>query len=233
MSQQQSPSCELNASTYALSVITISRLDGDDIRAILEDKQRIAGNFLNNAAVVIDVSKLDEPSVQDVAFVSSLLKQSHFIPVAVQGLDDAFADEMKEINLALLTAGGRNKKTKKLDQGEPVKVAATDQLVNKHIRSGQQIYAAHKNLVVTGMVGNGAEVIADGSIHVYGALRGRAIAGAQGAIDCAIFCTRFEAELVSIAGQYQVLDTVQAQQLNGKSVHVYLEDNSLKFNVLN
>ena len=101
-------------------------------------------------------------------------------------------------------------------------------LHDKPVRSGQQVYARGRDLVLTALVGNGAEVIADGSIHIYGTLRGRALAGAQGNTDARIFCREFHAELVAIAGHYKVLDDIPAQ-LHGKPVQVWLERDELKF----
>lgn len=94
------------------------------------------------------------------------------------------------------------------------------------VRSGQQIYARERDLVITAGIANGAEVIADGSIHVYGALRGRALAGAQGDPDARIFCTDFRPELVSIAGHYRVFESIP-EQLEGRTVQCRLEGDKL------
>jgi len=90
------------------------------------------------------------------------------------------------------------------------------------VRSGQQLYAEARDLTVLSTVGAGAEVISDGSIHIYGTLRGRALAGAQGNTDARIFCQEFHAELVAIAGNYKVLEDVP-KELRGKAVQVWLE----------
>ena len=99
------------------------------------------------------------------------------------------------------------------------------------VRSGQQLYAEGCDLTVLTTVGAGAEVIADGSIHVYGTLRGRALAGAQGNAEARIFCRDFHAELVAIAGHYKVLDDIP-ESLRGKAVQVWLEDGQLKLAAL-
>lgn len=95
------------------------------------------------------------------------------------------------------------------------------------VRSGQQIYAQARDLTVCATVGAGAEVIADGSLHVYGALRGRALAGAQGDAKARIFCREFHAELVAIAGHYKVMEEIP-RELRGKPVQVWLEDDKLR-----
>ena len=99
------------------------------------------------------------------------------------------------------------------------------------VRSGQQVYAQNRDLTVCATVGAGAEVIADGSIHIYGALRGRALAGASGLASARIFCREFNAELVAIAGTYKVLEEVP-KKLIGKPVQIWLENDSLRIEEL-
>ncbi|HTV90188.1 MAG TPA: septum site-determining protein MinC [Stellaceae bacterium] len=99
-------------------------------------------------------------------------------------------------------------------------------LVGEPVRSGTQIYARGTDLVVTAAVSPGAELVADGNIHVYGVLRGRALAGAGGDTSARIFCSRFEAELVSIAGHYLVSDQFPAEQ-RGAAVQIALVDDRL------
>jgi septum site-determining protein MinC len=94
------------------------------------------------------------------------------------------------------------------------------------IRSGQQIYAEQRDLTVLGTVGAGAEVIADGSIHIYGALRGRALAGARDNPKARIFCREFHAELVAIAGHYQVMEDIPAD-VRGKPAQVWLDNGQI------
>ena len=117
---------------------------------------------------------------------------------------------------------------------EPITVAArggVSQIHAQPVRSGQQLYAKQRDLVVTSTIGAGAEVIADGSIHVYGALRGRALAGALGDTTTRIFCSEFHAELIAIAGRYRVLEDVPAE-LRGKPVQARLDDEQLVLELL-
>lgn len=86
-------------------------------------------------------------------------------------------------------------------------------MIDQPVRSGQRIYAPHCDLIVTNHVSAGAELIADGNIHVYGMMRGRALAGAGGDRDAQIFCTHLAAELVSIAGEYWLSDNIPAEFL--------------------
>jgi septum site-determining protein MinC len=103
---------------------------------------------------------------------------------------------------------------------------ASARLVTTPVRSGTQIYARGTDLIVTASVSPGAELVADGNIHVYGPLRGRALAGASGDADARIFCSRLEAELVSIAGRYLVSEQLPAEQ-QGFPVQIALVDDRL------
>src|SRR5207237_3532700 len=93
-------------------------------------------------------------------------------------------------------------------QTPPPPSPAKPRLITQPVRSGTQIYARGTDLVVTAPVSAGAEIMADGNIHVYAALRGRALAGADGDVEARIFCSRLEAELISIAGRYLVSDQI-------------------------
>ena len=110
----------------------------------------------------------------------------------------------------------------------PPPAAVVTLVVDRPLRSGQQVYARGGDLVVLAAVNAGAEVIADGSIHIYAPLRGRALAGASGATTARIFTTRFEAELVSIAGVYRTFESGVPNDLAGKPAQVQLGDGPAK-----
>ena len=104
--------------------------------------------------------------------------------------------------------------------------ARSTRLISTPVRSGQQIYAEGADLVITAAVSAGAEVIADGCVHVYGVLRGRAIAGARGNTEARVFCMKQEAELIAVAGVYAVAD--QIQDTRGQAVQALLADDRLR-----
>ena len=99
--------------------------------------------------------------------------------------------------------------------------------VERPVRSGQQIYCPDGDIVVLQHTSAGSELLAGGSVHVYGALRGRVLAGVQGDTEARIFCQQLEAELVAIAGRYRLLDEME-ENFKGQAVMVYLEDEKLK-----
>ncbi len=110
-----------------------------------------------------------------------------------------------------------------------VPVPVPTMVLARQLRSGQRVYARNSDLIVIGVVSRGAEVIADGNIHVYGPLRGKAIAGARGNASARIFTSHLDAELLAIAGIYRVIDADIEPSLNKKPVIVELDDDTLKF----
>ena len=108
---------------------------------------------------------------------------------------------------------------------------ASTTVVMRPVRSGQRIYAQGGDLVVLGQVSSGAEVMADGHIHVYAALRGRALAGLKGNHEARIFCQDLRAELISVAGHYRISENIDTR-LSGHPVQVYLEDKILRIDLL-
>jgi septum site-determining protein MinC len=114
----------------------------------------------------------------------------------------------------------------------PIEVPTAIQHYEGQVRSGQQLYAKGRDLIVTGAVGASSEVIADGSVHIYGRLMGKVIAGASGNRSARIYCLAFGAELISIAGIFRVFEAVPVD-LRGKAVQIWLDGDKLRFDTLN
>ena len=109
----------------------------------------------------------------------------------------------------------------------PSLAAVQTMVVKGPLRSGQRIYARQRDLIVMGLVSQGAEVIADGNIHIYGPLRGKAMAGALGDTNARIFTTKFEPELVAVAGVYRVIDSKLSADIHQQPVMVFLDGQTL------
>ena len=105
-------------------------------------------------------------------------------------------------------------------------------VINRPLRSGQRIYARNTDLIVIGVVSQGAEVIADGNIHVYGPLRGKAMAGARGDTEALILTTQLDPELLAIAGVYRVVETRLPDNLHNQPAQVQLDGETLKIRPL-
>ena len=147
---------------------------------------------------------------------------------------DALGDEYAAPQRAAETRPAKAEIAKSAEAPSPRVQAASGEpglVQTAPVRSGQQIYAENRDLTVVTAVGAGAEVIADGSIHIYGALRGRALAGAQGNEKARIFCREFHAELVAVAGHYKVLEDIP-KELRGKAVQIWLEKDQLNIAAL-
>ncbi len=105
-------------------------------------------------------------------------------------------------------------------------------LITSPIRSGMQVYAKEADLIVTAPVSAGAELLADGHIHVYGPLRGRALAGVQGNQDARIFCRALEAELISIAGYYLTKEDIEPPTVSHGMIQIYLDNEQVRIETI-
>jgi len=224
---------ELKGSSFTLSVVHLHEAKPEVIRQALEDKIAQAPAFLKHAPVVINVSDLEAPinwqQLQQAVLATGLRI------VGISGCKDAaLKAEIDEAGLPLLTEG--KDKAPRAEPPAPPELPVTPvtktRLIDLPVRSGQRIYAPNCDLIVTNHVSAGAELIADGNIHIYGSMRGRALAGASGDRDAQIFCTHLEAELVSIAGVYWLSDNIPAE-FYGKAARLRLADNALTVQPLN
>lgn len=224
---------ELKGSSFTLSVVHLHHADPDVVRQALQDKVNQAPAFLKNAPVVLNVASLT--SEVNWRLMQQAVTSTGLHIVGVSGCKD---EPLKRIitraGLPLLSEGKEQKQA--VEVIEPVKPAeltpVKTRVINTPVRSGQQIYAKNCDLIVTNSVSAGAELVADGNIHIYGMMRGRALAGASGDRDCQIFCTSLSAELVSIAGEYWMMDHIPAEFF-GKASRLCLRDGALTIQTLN
>lgn len=227
---------ELKGTTFTISVLHLSDGNPDRIRQLLEAKVAQAPQFFNCAPLVLNVERLSD--IPDFEQLRELVESEDFVLVGITGArDEAMKTAAKAAGLAVMVSG-KSRKTEPVAPApapEPVEVAQVAPVqalepTKVHVgpvRSGQQIYAAGTSLVVLGSVSPGAEVIADDSIHIYGALRGRAIAGAKGNPLARIYCQQLQAELLSIAGTFQLSDALPAGLIQ-EPVHIRLDNEQLR-----
>ena len=209
----------------------------------VELHQRFADfpDFFDHDAVAIDLaSAIDDNTVCadiDWALWVQMLTRYNMHPLAVRGVPESWKTQLLAHNLSwMANAAVVNTSSQQSDKPSTLgatpspaspSVATTNQcasamVVDKPLRSGQRVYAKGGDLVVLAMVNPGAEVIADGHIHVYAPLRGRAVAGARGDTSARIFALTFEPELVSIAGVYQSIDGDLPGGVQGSTAQVSL-----------
>lgn len=211
---------ELKASTYTLTILQLKTFDVGVIAEQLTATINRAPNFFNQTPVVLDLHRLQTIQCPiDFAALITMLKSHSLIPVGVTGANADQTSQAVAAGLGVISSQHADKspldttaQTVGYATPEPASNdVQTAKIIDQPVRSGQKIYAKASDLIILSSVGHGAEVIADGNIHIYGTLRGRALAGASGNVHSRIFCHKFEAELVSIAGLYQLNDQYQSQ----------------------
>lgn len=230
---------ELKGSSFTLSVVHITHPDIGQVKQQLAEKIAQAPAFFRAAPLVINIEKLSK--VPDFKALAGALRDLDLVPVAVTGAkDDVMRDAARHAGLAVVSTGKAAVTQMISEPAAPAVAAAPAAEVLSQpntkvhvgpVRSGQQLYAPNGSLVILGSVSNGAEVIADDSVHVYGPLRGRAVAGAKGNESARIYCQQLMAELVSVAGHYQISAGLQGDHWE-QAVTISLADEQLTFDRL-
>ncbi len=231
-SAEIAPIFQLKGGLYPLTAL---QLIGTNLLAFEEQlvsKIQQAPKFFHNAPVVLDLQKLAKPDVPvDYQQLVGILRSKKLIPVGIKGGSAAQQAAAALAGLPILQDSGRNSaktgKTEtvsntaqklptptepfaaKLQEPQRETRGSNTKIVTEPVRSGQQIYARDADLIVLAPVSHGAELLADGHIHIYGPLRGRALAGVTGDETAHIFCQYLEAELISIAGQYKISEDIE------------------------
>jgi len=193
----------------------------EEVAVQLKEKVRHAPDFFHHAPLVISLAQLDAETV-DLAMLINLLRNQGFVPVGITCAADEQKEQAAAMELAVLTARGSvravpepSSESEKeaaeqepvaavIPPAEPLRMTDEQHILTEPVRSGQSVVISHGDMTVLASVGSGAEITAPGSIHVYGALRGRAFAGCGGDATARIFCQKLEAELVAIAGVHLV-----------------------------
>jgi septum site-determining protein MinC len=240
---ETSDACDLRFGQVGIANVRIKRVDAAALCEELERRVRSAPQLFSRAAVVLDLSHLLKlPDDGTVDALLEAVRSAGMLPVGLAYGTSETEALAKRMGLPLIAkfraayepAGGDapapSPTAAPAREAAPLAPAAEGAAGTLHhdgaVRSGQQVYARDRDLVVTGAVANGAEAIADGDIHVYGGLRGRAMAGAQGNADARIYVHDFRAELVAIAGHYRVFEQIP-KDLEGQSVRCWLEGEKL------
>ena len=224
---------EIKSANLPLVALLLKSPDLDALSRELAARFGDIPDFFDNDPLVVELSALaGNDAAIDFAALISLLRSYRVAPITVRGGNPA---QMEAAQAAgLLAAPDARITAVRSQQPEvaPVQAAPAEAppatpplgalVVDKPLRSGQQVYARGRDLVVLAMVNAGAEVIADGHIHVYAPLRGKAMAGARGYADARIFALSLEPELLSIAGIYRTSETPLPEGVWGKPTQVRL-----------
>ncbi|WP_323118632.1 septum site-determining protein MinC [Burkholderia alba] len=256
MSLKKSPFFELRSGSVDTLLFIVKTADLDALRTELAKRFEATPEFFADDVVAIDVRRLADHERVSLADLRQMLNDVRMRPVGVvaQPAQHAWAGdgglpllEARDKRTPPAKAGSDETAAAAADKTDapagqaalfaeaqvepPAAVAPTAPssqtlVIDKPLRSGQQIYAKG-DLVVLGPVSYGAEVIAEGNIHIYAPLRGRALAGVHGNHDARIFCTCLEPELISIAGIYRTTENPLPADVLGKSVQIRLEQEKL------
>jgi len=213
----------LQGGIFTLMVVKIADPYDPLLEREIDEQVAMSPAFFAQAPVVLDLKdSLGCTAAADFTALKEMLARHQLVVVGVQNASALQLRAAQAAALPALKSANGNAR-----RATPERVAPPrPKLVTQPVRSGTQVYAKGTDLIVVAPVSAGAEVIADGHIHVYGALRGRAIAGAAGDQSARIFTQRLEAELVSIAGRYLVSDAI-APELMQQPAHVALIDDHL------
>jgi septum site-determining protein MinC len=234
-------SFEIKSANLPLVALLLKTADLQVVAQALQQRFGDVSDFFDHDPLLIDVSALPDDVVPDFVALKALLLPYSLFPLAIKG---GRGEQLKAALLAglvpaqdphILDTGPRD--TGAVASAEPalpapMSIPTGALVIDKPLRSGQQIYAKGRDLVVLAMVNPGAEVIADGHIHVYAPLRGKAIAGARGQTDARIFSLCLEPELMSIAGIYRTSESPLPPAFKGQAVQVWLDGEKLVMQAL-
>lgn len=220
---------ELKSAALPLMALVLQSADLDALAADLAERTGAVPGLFDDEPVVIDLARLrgaDAPP--DFDHLIRLLRRHRMVPLAARGGNPAQMAAARDAGLVEAPEASRPPAPTLTERIVEVQRPPLPPLiVDRPLRSGQQVYARERDLIVLALVSHGAEVIADGHIHVYAPLRGRALAGAGGDAGARIFSTEMDAQLLSIAGYYRTIDEPLPAAVAGRPAMARLVDGAL------
>jgi septum site-determining protein MinC len=233
INSHSSPVLEFKSSTFSVPVLSLANNDFILIEQSLNEKIKLAPEFFKHSPVIIDLSDVNKKQLAlDFADLAAIIRKVGLFAIGIRGGNEEQQAQAISLGIPLNAAPTGEAKELKMES-KSIKAPTEDFVTNdsttvmltKPVRSGQRVYS-HGDLIVLAQVSAGAEILAEGNIHVYGALRGKALAGVQGNVEARIFCSDLQAELVSIAGNYKISDDIHGAVSN-TPVQIYLQKNTL------
>ncbi len=252
----QSPILEFKSSTFSVPVLILAGNDVMTIEQQLQEKTQQAPEFFKNSPLVFDLQELNKLELGiDVTELTHVIRKLGLLPIGIRGgsaqqnrqaldlgipihsghiaRDGVYAANQPGTGAASTAATPKQQapepepepELEQVSEPEPPAVTVNTTIITLPVRSGQRIYAAG-DLIIVAQVSAGAEIMAEGNIHIYGPLRGRALAGVQGNTEARIFCTDLQAELISIAGNYKVSEDLNSAA-HIRPVQIYLQNHAL------
>ncbi len=236
-----SPAFEFKSSVVTAPVLKLFSTDINVITLQLREKIKQAPEFFKNSPLLIDLQAIHDQEI-NLPLLVDAIRNAEILPIGIRGCTQAQKQTATDLSLPVISVPSRSNnpnlqssiKDTKLatpvsadpappEKDKPSIIEST--IIDHPIRSGQRIYVKG-DLTITAQVSPGAEIMAEGNIHIYGTLRGRALAGVQGNEDACIFCSDLQAELVSIAGNYRISEDID-ESVRNTPVKIYLNKQAL------
>ncbi|HED33496.1 MAG TPA: septum site-determining protein MinC [Gammaproteobacteria bacterium] len=224
---------QLKGSVVTTFILELYRYTSTEFSQQLQNKIDQAPEFFKQSSVVINLDKVDDSvSHIDLNELLTLCRQFGLQPMAFRCTDARFLDDVKRTGLTLLSEAATRKPVDKplpethSTESREIIAPRSSKIITRPVRSGQQVYAEGTDLIILSQVSEGAEVLADGNIHVYGHLRGRALAGVKGNTLARVFCNKMQAELISIAGIFLLSDALR-KKVWLQPAQAYLDEQTL------
>ena len=236
LNSQNLPAFEFKSSVITIPVLNIYTTDVNVLSLQLREKIKQAPEFFKNSSVLIDLQNIQDQEL-NLSLLVDAIHNVNILPIGIRGGSEAQKELAYQLQLPSFNATNTSAEKAPVEKTpEPAVTAPTaavdpasnnveNTLISQPVRSGQRVYAKG-DLVITSHVSAGAEVIAEGNIHIYGALRGRALAGVLGNENARIFCTDLQAELISIAGNYRISENID-DSYKKIPVQIYLNKQAL------
>ena len=225
---------EFKSSTFSVPILVLYSNDPVSVEQQLQQKIQLAPDFFKNSPVVFDLQEINKDELDiDITRLVGIIRQAGLLPIGIRGGSEAQIDAALALDIPIFSIHHPLSATLKKSESDTPKPQEVDLvtrsepslLITQPIRSGQRVYASG-DLIVLAQVSAGSEIFAEGNIHVYNTLRGRAFAGVQGNTEARIFCFDLQAELISIAGHYKTSEDLD-KSIHNKPVQIYLNEHSL------
>lgn len=233
---------DIKSASLDLLAVMLRSADCAQLEAALEARFGNKVDASQSEAFLLDLDAITQPALLDLDQIRALFLAKGIRIIALRHRDMAVAELARQYGLAYVNTVATPRSELPVAETSPAPAAApiapvapqaaSTLVIDRPVRAGQQIYAKGGDLVVLATVNVGAELIADGSIHVYAPMRGRALAGARGNTQARIFVKAMEAELVSIAGVYRTIEQALPDSIQGKPAQIYLENERLVMTAL-
>ncbi len=222
-------SIDIKGNMYTLMSVVLRVNDLKQISVDLSERVSQAPAFFKNTPVIVDFANISIDVDFDFNSLFKIVRQQQLLPVAVRGIEETLREKLQNIGVPIVelaASGGADRSSEEKEKLERLREQSKAIVVDRPVRSGQQCISNNGDLIVLAQCNADAELIADGNIHVYGTLRGRALCGVHGDTNARIFCSALEAQLVSVAGHYKVLEEIP-KAIKNRPVQISLKDDQL------